>query len=284
LISIKLEGRLGNQLFQFAFIYAASKKLDTSFYLDKSIVDFILPEYFVVKNDFLLALDNHIFSIKGYKYIFSIHLKKTFYLMLEKICFGKKKIIVNSDASASVALMNLRNGFMYKGYFQSEEYFKNFKEDLKTIFTIKQQYKTAFNNISATVSSSKKTVTVHIRRGDYVSTEYELPTNYYKTALSMISDEDNFYVFVSDDPLFIEQEFKYIENKYISYNSEIIDLQFLINADICILSNSSFSWWGAWLNNKPGKKVIAPEFWLGQRMGQEYPPEIIPPEWTTIAC
>jgi len=204
--------------------------------------------------------------------------------MLEKICFGKKKIIVNSDASASVALMNLRNGFMYKGYFQSEEYFKNFKEDLKTIFTIKQQYKTAFNNISATVSSSKKTVTVHIRRGDYVSTEYELPTNYYKTALSMISDEDNFYVFVSDDPLFIEQEFKYIENKYISYNSEIIDLQFLINADICILSNSSFSWWGAWLNNKPGKKVIAPEFWLGQRMGQEYPPEIIPPEWTTIAC
>jgi len=180
--------------------------------------------------------------------------------------------------------MNLRNGFMYKGYFQSEEYFKNFKEDLKTIFTIKQQYKTAFNNISATVSSSKKTVTVHIRRGDYVSTEYELPTNYYKTALSMISDEDNFYVFVSDDPLFIEQEFKYIENKYISYNSEIIDLQFLINADICILSNSSFSWWGAWLNNKPGKKVIAPEFWLGQRMGQEYPPEIIPPEWTTIAC
>lgn len=284
MISIKLEGRLGNQLFQFAFIYAASKKLDTSFYLDKSIVDFILPEYFVVKNDFLLALDNHIFSIKGYKYIFSIHLKKTFYLMLEKICFGKKKIIVNSDASASVALMNLRNGFMYKGYFQSEEYFKNFKEDLKTIFTIKQQYKTAFNNISATVSSSKKTVTVHIRRGDYVSTEYELPTNYYKTALSMISDEDNFYVFVSDDPLFIEQEFKYIENKYISYNSEIIDLQFLINADICILSNSSFSWWGAWLNNKPGKKVIAPEFWLGQRMGQEYPPEIIPPEWTTIAC
>jgi len=84
LISIKLEGRLGNQLFQFAFIYAASKKLDTSFYLDKSIVDFILPEYFVVKNDFLLALDNHIFSIKGYKYIFSIHLKKTFYLMLWK--------------------------------------------------------------------------------------------------------------------------------------------------------------------------------------------------------
>ena len=72
MIAVRLEGRLGNQLFQYAFIYAAARKLNTSFYLDKSIEKFLLPQYFEVKNDFIRVLDNNIFSVTGYKNIFSI--------------------------------------------------------------------------------------------------------------------------------------------------------------------------------------------------------------------
>jgi len=91
MIAIKLEGRLGNQLFQYAFIYAASRRLNTSFYLDKSIENFVLPKYFEVKNDFLSPLDNRVFSINGYKNIFSIHAKRAFYHIISSIKFQKKK-------------------------------------------------------------------------------------------------------------------------------------------------------------------------------------------------
>jgi hypothetical protein len=123
---------------------------------------------------------------------------------------------------------------------------------------------------------------IHIRRSDYVDLNISLPVSYYKRAIEAIDDTDITYIFISDDPAFVETEFDYIPNKYISTHNEIIDLQFLINADICILSNSSFSWWGAWLNNKACKTVIAPELWLGQHSGQEYPNGVIQPEWTLL--
>jgi len=79
MIAVRLEGRLGNQLFQYAFTFASAQKLNTKFYLDKSIDNFLLPQYFEVKEDFLQGLDKKIFSIQGYKNIFKVHLKRAVY-------------------------------------------------------------------------------------------------------------------------------------------------------------------------------------------------------------
>src|SRR5277367_6212557 len=92
MICVVLEGRLGNQLFQYAFIYAASRRLNTSFYLDKSIENFMLPKYFEVRNDFFSPLDNRVFSINGYKNIFRIHARRAFYHTISSIIFKEKKI------------------------------------------------------------------------------------------------------------------------------------------------------------------------------------------------
>jgi hypothetical protein len=274
MIAITLEGRLGNQLFQYAFIYAASRRLDTAFYLDKSIENFIPSKYFEVKNDFPAILDNTVFALKGYKNIFSFHAKRAFYHFLSFIIFGKNKVTFDFDTEISEVIEGLRNNYQYKGYFYSEGYFKDFEDEIRALYQIKKKHIAAFELAKKDAGISKKTVVIHIRRTDYVDLDYSLPLKYYKKAIELIDDPAIEYIFISDDPSFIEKEFDYIPNKYISNHNEIIDLQFLINADICILSNSSFSWWGAWLNNNKNKKIYAPKYWLGFKEGKEFPPGI----------
>lgn len=271
MIAVRLEGRLGNQLFQYAFIYAAARKLNTSFYLDKSIEKFLVPQYFEVKNDFIYALDNHIFSITGYKNIFYIHFKRAFYSALRKVLFGNHKIVVPNTLPVNEALKQLKNNFFYEGHFHSESFFSEYKDEIKKIYTVRKVFSDAFEKIKKELDSSKKLVVIHVRRGDYVDYSIALPLAYYKTALNTINDQHVEYIFISDDRKFVETEFGDIPDKYISTHSEIIDLQFLINADVCILSCSSFSWWGAWLNKNENKQVFAPKYWLGFKDEKEFP-------------
>jgi hypothetical protein len=274
MIALKLEGRLGNQLFQYAFIYLAAKRLNTTFYLDKSIDNFIVPKYFEIQNDFLAPLDNNIFSINGYKNIFTIHLKRPFYKLLSAIAVGKQTMLIAAENRPDDVFKQLKNNCMYQGFFQSESYFHDFKDEIRDLFRIKQEHIDAFNQIYSQLGTQTQKAVIHVRRSDYVGLDISLPVSYYKNAIETIGYDNIEYIFISDDRAFVEEEFSYIPNKYISTHNEIIDLQFLINADFCILSNSSFSWWGAWLNVKQNKKITAPQYWLGFKRGEEFPPGI----------
>ncbi len=279
MISIKLLGRLGNQLFQYAFIFSASKKLSTSFYLDKSIEPFLLSRFFVLPKDQVYIADKYIFSINGFKNIFSYHLKKQFYKLL-KALYRLETISFSNSISPKEELNRLQNGALYEGYFQSETYFKEYSSSIKGLFKIKTKYIDLYSETSAFLPKGMKTVAIHIRKGDYVDLGLNLPMNYYHLAISKVNQPENFYIFLSDEPDSIAREFDYLNNKYISYNEEIIDFQFLVNADVCIISNSSFSWWGAYLNENK-RAVIAPKFWLG--IGNtENPVSIIPSDWISL--
>ncbi|HEY4324115.1 MAG TPA: alpha-1,2-fucosyltransferase [Mucilaginibacter sp.] len=270
MIAVKIEGRLGNQLFQYAFIYAAAKKLKTNFYLDKSVDYLLIDRYFNIEHDFCYVFDKNVFAIKGYKNIFSHHLRYKFYHLLEKL-FRLKTVTFDNSIAHFKQDEVIKDKLMYQGFFQSEVYFEGFQNEIKYRFTIKDKFKTQFKEIINQTGMYNKYIVVHIRRGDYFDLDISLPISYYKEALSHVANLSMDYVFVSDDPAFVEREFAFISNKYVSNHSEIIDLQFLINADVCILSNSSFSWWGAWLNNKANKQVFVPQFWLGFKDGAEYP-------------
>jgi hypothetical protein len=287
MVAVKLEGRLGNQLFQYAFIISTAKKIGTRFYLDKSIETFIPKKYFKLKRDFLLPVDSLVFSIKGFKNIFSLNFRKAFYSRFEKMAFSNQVMAFNNTDQPAEALQKLQNNYMYQGYFQSEQYFESSKHDIKSLLVIKSHYIKQFKLLSQNIFLSKKIIVIHIRRGDYIDLNWSLPLSYYKTALNVAGYENAISIFISDEPEFIEKEFSYVENKYVSNNTEIIDLQFLMAADIGILSCSSFSWWGAWLNNKPHKQFFAPKYWLGFNTKTEYPTGIssgMDFKWIDVKC
>jgi len=271
MVAVRLEGRLGNQLFQYGFIFATAKKLDTSFYLDKSIDNFLLPQYFEVEEDFLQTMDKKVFSIKGYKNIFKVYLKRAVYGGLKLFVFGNRTVTIRNETAVADALKQIKNNVLYIGYFQAQDYFENYQSEIRKLFSIKKEYVDAFGKIRAGLRKNARKAVIHIRRGDYVGLNISLPMSYYRNAIASISGEDIQYIFISDDPDFIRNEFADLPDKYISTHNEIIDLQLLANADFCILSNSSFSWWGAWLNTNPEKKVFAPENWLGFNEKKEFP-------------
>lgn len=250
------------------------------FYIERRPNEYLVNRYFEVNQEAFNFLETQLFYIKGFQSIFNRFLSSRFYNLVSKV-FGLKYIEISNDNPPALELKKVTNGSIYFGYYQSEAYFADYKEEIIKQFTIRKKYKLDFEKVLAEIKTMHKKVVIHVRRTDYLDYKYDLPMNYFHEAIGQIDSEDNFYIFISDDPKFVEAEFGMIKNKFISTNTEIIDFQFLMSADICILSNSSFSWWGAYLNPKH-PKVIVPQYWLGINEKIEYPVEVTPKSWTII--
>lgn len=108
---------------------------------------------------------------------------------------------------------------------------------------------------------------IHVRRGDYLKALHKHPfcgRNYYLKAINLIGENENFIV-VSDDITWCKNNLKLKNIIYVENTSPIIDLYIQSSCDNNIISNSSFSWWGAYLNDNDSKKVIMPSMWFGYR-------------------
>jgi hypothetical protein len=290
MISIRLHGRLGNQLFQYAFIYAASKKIGAPFYLDQYIDKSIIHKYFTTKQSWASRCLDKAIGISIFKNAFSVHLRRWFFLKTQQ--FFKLKAVTydwNSAPPCEVT-MELQDQHLFIGFFQSPQYFVEFENEIRSLFTIRPKHQKAFQLEYHHLYGKKKVVCTHIRRTDYLnlghlnlgSDDLSLPISYYEKAIAKTDIENCFYLFITDDFDFVTENFGHLTNKYISADSEIMDFQQMLNADICIISNSTFSWWGAWLNNKPDKMIYAPESFMGWRIKQETPPNIYPDNWNLI--
>lgn len=154
------------------------------------------------------------------------------------------------------------NGTDLIGYFQSEKYFINARETVKKHFDFIDELH------DNTIESNNETCSIHIRRGDYLNiTEYHpvQDMQYYNKAIDYMRGKgvSLFYVF-SDDVDWCKKNFPIDDSiKYIQGNIDIKDLFLMSSCKNNIIANSSFSWWGAWLNKNPNKIVIAPERWFG---------------------
>jgi hypothetical protein len=272
MIGVNSWGGLGNQLFQFAFAYATAKKLDTSFFIDESISHFILPIYFELDgyNKFYNTAKRKWFRLRNYKQI--------------------NQFTYDNWKSPSENLSLVKDNTIYKGFFQSEEYFENSKDNIKGLFKIKNNYAQAFASKYKTIFDEYKTIAIHIRRTDYLSygddalggKNLSLPISYYKNCLERIENiEEYLVIFVSDEIDYVKEKFVGMDNYRFEFNSEIVDFQILLNANILILSNSTFAWWAAYLNPKVDR-VLAPRNWLGFKVGKEYPAGICKKQWTWI--
>lgn len=90
-------------------------------------------------------------------------------------------------------------------------------------------------------------------------------------------------VFISDEMEEVKKEFAYINDAYFSSHEPIVDMQLLIHADVCIIANSTFGWWGAFLNEKKNKTIYVPAYFLGFKVQKEFPVNIIPTDWVRVA-
>ena len=174
------------------------------------------------------------------------------------------------------------------GHFQSYKYFHDYEKELQAILTLPESLKNDIADRYSAILSLENTVSLHIRRGDYVDKSHLYTTlsgKYYKQALELIEKYDNVIIF-SDDIDWCKKNTDYISvNKYFIKDLDYIDIYLMSKMDHNIIANSTFSWWGAYLNSNPSKKVIAPLEWFGPARAKDNKKEtrdLIPKTWIRI--
>jgi hypothetical protein len=278
MIYTRIRGGLGNQMFQYAAARSLSKKYNTDLILN--------TEYFYntplkdVKRKYQLNVFNIDKNIKIeakinpiIKFIQKIFLK----------FFGDKIQIFIANLILKIKLSVYLNG-----YFQNEKYFLDIREILLEEFTLNKEINEETKKIKEVIEKSEA-ICLNVRRGDYLRPDYLkiygiCSMEYYNQALEYIKDrvKKPLICIFSDDPEWVKKEFK-IDNVLFTDNTTISEYEQMYLMSLCkhnIIANSSFAWWGAWLNQNPNKIVIGPKQWLVNKTSEEI--DIMPKDWIKI--
>lgn len=259
-ITSKLKGGLGNYLFQIAVAVSYSKKYDKKLLFNSS-------DAYVVHNN-IDHYRNNLFS-------------KLEFQNSDIFCgmsYGEKSF--NYDEipyfDGSVCL---------DGYFQSEKYFSDFRNEIFEIFDFGETNKSLIEQKYSSLMN-ENICSIHVRRGDYLNHPDVHPTltlDYYSQAISNFGDDVTFLVF-SDDINWCKENLHLLTNKlvYIEGNTDYQDLYLMSICKNNIICNSTFSWWGAWLNQNDNKKVIAPSRWFGDRLKHYNTDDLYCENWIKI--
>ena len=176
-------------------------------------------------------------------------------------------------------------------WWQSELYFKNIRDILLKEFTLRNDFGVEAKRIARDIDYNKYSVSVHIRRGDYVSDSTTLAHHgflggeYYKEAIDLMNKKTirpSFYVF-SDDIEWVKTNLSFSYPVLFVSDENIPTHEELILMSLCthhIIANSSFSWWGAWLGRNSEKIVIAPKRWISDETVDTS--DIYPDSWIKI--
>jgi hypothetical protein len=289
---IKISDGLGNQLFQ----YALSRSLSlngSNVFVDVGWFSAIEDRF--TKRGFSLNKFNSSYTIADSKIIqqtkkpeFPILLNSIFWRVQNLMPYYKKRHFREQNQGYDKNVFNCNRNSYLDGFWQSYMYFDSIRNELLHEITLKQESNT-FQLLFKEILSKKKSVAIHIRRGDYTNKDsvHLLITNeFYKNAIdyikSALGSENHFYFF-SDDLKYVEQQdyFKNCENKALVSGFDATEDLMLIKAcNHQIISNSTFSWWGAWLNENPNKIVISPKGWMKEHEKEN--PYLIPNDWIKL--
>ncbi|MCX2431350.1 alpha-1,2-fucosyltransferase [Pedobacter sp. GR22-10] len=283
MIIVKLQGGLGNQMFQ----YAAARTLSNS---GKVYLDFS----FLLQNN--ITTDS--FTARGFELgIFKrtkTRISNPYFIRLIR---SKRRIFKTlspryqevKDENIFDFLNNNSSNVYLDGYFQNPLIFRDIRNILMDEFTFPELSKLS-KEIELNILSTTNPVAIHIRRGDYTKPEIQsyhgiLPLNYYKQGIERIKSKvENpiFYIF-SDDANWCKENFSFIENSTIVSNLEPWEDMYLMTA--CqhhIIANSTFSWWGAWLSTNKKQINIAPKNWFKDPQLNLVYQNIIPKNWIKL--
>ena len=297
---IKMKGGLGNQMFQYAFFlanknYCNNVKLDFSSYNDYYVHNGIeLFEIFNIQNKDEFELQKNTKLKDEYKF-FKFRKRIGFILGNRNLIIKDSHYIEKNYSEYSEGLLKNSNLYL-DGYWQNEKYFNASRKLILKKY--KWQTISEKNEKLAVDLKRSNSVSVHIRRYDKIKSIKDLfsfvkliltyriaPKSYYHKAISYINkfvDKPIFYIF-TDDVKWVKRNI-HIDDSYIlvNWNRGLESNQDMFLMTQCkhnIISMSTFSWWGAWLNNNKNKIVIAPKKWA---VRFEKDNGTIPNSWTRL--
>lgn len=285
MIVLILKDGLGNQLFQYAAAKSLAAKLNTTLKLDtQSFQKNKLRQYalsnFQIDELFVSPLERILFRLKNaYSRFFnSIGLKIRAFRYFER------------ELAYDPGFLKLPDNICVEGYWQTEKNFLSISTLIRQQFQVRGEPDTV-NAACITKMRLVQSVSLHVRRGDYVTDQTTnsihgvCSLDYYQQAIAFIKSKvENPYFFIfSDDMAWVKQNLE-IEGspvEFITHNGskDYEDLRLMYSCKHNIIANSSFSWWGAWLNSNPGKLVTAPANWF---KSTRVNPDLLPQSWYTF--
>ncbi len=289
MVIVQLLGGIGNQMFQYAaarrlaFINNAELKLDITSFKNYKLRKYNLGCFNIVEN---FATRKEIYLYRGFRN------RKGFgriYRVLDRIIpYHKRRYIIERHFHYDPDISRISGNVYLEGYWQNEKYFEDIKDLIREEFKIKHKIKKENEEIKKIITSNNS-VSIHIRRGDYVqdptTSKYHgiCSLGYYYDAMSKIADmaEKPYFFVFSDEIEWAKNNLKsshpiiFVEN-----NKDYEDLRLLSLCKNHIIANSSFSWWGAWLSKNRNKIVFAPKIWFaGADLNTD---DFIPKSWYKI--
>lgn len=283
---VKFNGGLGNQMFQYAF----GKSLETKTGV-KTIFDMSFFEKKYARPYELNIFGIEVPTVKGFCEKMRLKLIWKFRKKLKNKTFMDLFFYPEAHFEFDEKLFNLPENTYIEGFFQSEKYFSQIEGTLRKEFQFKNKPDSLNQNLIEMITSSNS-ISLHIRRGDYVQKKrYQnlyatCSLDYYKRGVEYIAKTvENLKLFIfSDDPNWVKQnldlpyECIFVDNNSGSKSYEDMRLMSLCKHNV--IANSSFSWWGAWLNNNQEKIVIAPRKWFNDEKIVQT--DVIPDSWVRI--
>jgi len=307
MIIVKICGGLGNQMFQYACAFALSERLKTGLALDvddfkgDNLRKFALGEWQISENQKLISTHwdsrwNSVFLAPNCFFSNQIPWPKCLFNFILhlflRLRYWNWKIIVEKQSGHYQNMFQLRDKkkrILLSGYWQSEQYFIDIEKCILDIFTPSQNLSHEDLTLASTMSKNPASVSVHIRCGDYLDnfhtwkTHYVCTPAYYKNAFHLMKEKlfpknPHFHIF-SDDPEWVKTNIEIPYPHTVVSNGKRIESHEISLMSKChhhIIANSSFSWWGAWLNRDKKKIVITPPRWFNN---SNPTPDLIPKSW-----
>ena len=273
--TIVFNGGLGNQMFQYAFYLRMKRKYPLSLFLfDIKLAQGCHNGYELDK----IFKINSLSKAKLYR-----KLKKRFPKTMSTCHTMIQEHSIEYDLRLLKTMPFLTR---YNGFWQSEKYFSPVDKLVRKSFTFRDELLSDRTKDEASKLKSINSIAVHVRRGDYVRNAdyYGLCSEaYYAKAIDFMRERvsNPMFVFFSDDVEWVKSHIPCDGAKYVTWNKGADSWQDMYLMSCCkhnIIANSSFSWWGAWLNSNADKIVIAPTPWCDY--SADY--DIVPIQWQKI--
>jgi hypothetical protein len=288
---VKITGGLGNQLFQYSFGKHLAQKLNTKVLFDiqtnKSFKDFtprkIELTFFECQIEIVSKKDKK--KMKFFSYGIMERIERT---IAKKYPHYFKTYFVEQATHEILNSNQLKDNCYFDGYWQSYKYLVPIESILHNELKLKYPLQLKMNDFLNEITNSQS-VSIHIRRSDYITIKQNFDRfgicskKYYENAILYIKKyfaDPIFYIF-SDDLDWVKENFIGSQYIFITDNKPAEDLYLMSKCKHNIIANSTFSWWGAWLNQNPEKIVIAPKQWYKGKLNETLK-DLIPPEWIRI--